>query len=62
MQLSEINLKILYPLVLVGGEELHNNHHASPASPKLSKRWFEFDIGWLYLYILRKLHLAKIKQ
>lgn len=48
--------------IIVGGEELHNNHHASPASPKLSKRWFEFDIGWLYLYILRKLRLAKIKE
>jgi len=48
--------------IIIGGEELHNNHHINPASPKLSRRWFEIDIGWVYTVILSKLHLAKIKQ
>ena len=47
--------------ILIGGEELHNNHHLSPASPKLSRRWFEFDIGWMYITILCKLKLATVK-
>ena len=44
----------------IGGEELHNNHHLSPASAKFSRRWFEFDIGWLYLKIFSFLRLATI--
>ena len=48
--------------VLVGGEELHNNHHLDPASPKLSRRWFEFDIGWLYFKIFEFLRLAKLRN
>jgi stearoyl-CoA desaturase (delta-9 desaturase) len=47
--------------IIVGGEELHNNHHLDPANPKLSKRWFEFDVGYFYLKILSLLNLAKIK-
>ena len=47
--------------ILVGGEELHNNHHLAPASPKLSRKWFEFDIGWAYIRILQTLKLAKLK-
>ena len=47
--------------ILVGGEELHNNHHLDPANPQLSRRWFEFDIGWLYIKILTSLRLAKLK-
>jgi stearoyl-CoA desaturase (delta-9 desaturase) len=47
--------------IVVGGEELHNNHHLDPASPRLSKRWFEFDIGWMWLSILRFFKLATIK-
>ena len=45
----------------VGGELLHNNHHADPASPKLSRKWWEFDIGWMYITILRFLGLAKLR-
>jgi stearoyl-CoA desaturase (delta-9 desaturase) len=45
----------------VGGELLHNNHHADPANPKLSLRWFEFDIGWMYIKILTALKLAKLR-
>jgi stearoyl-CoA desaturase (delta-9 desaturase) len=47
--------------ILIGGEELHNNHHLDPASPKLSRRRFEFDIGWLYIKILTSLRLAKLR-
>ena len=48
--------------IIIGGEELHNNHHLSPGSPKLSRTWIEFDIGWMWLTILRFFKLAKIKQ
>jgi len=44
----------------VGGELLHNNHHADPASPKLSRKWYEFDIGWMYIKMLKTVGLAKI--
>lgn len=46
----------------VGGELLHNNHHADPASAKLSRQWYEFDIGWMYISVLRKLGLAQLRQ
>ena len=48
--------------ILIGGEELHNNHHAFAASAKLSNKWYEVDIGWLYIRILSALGLAKIKK
>jgi len=48
--------------ILIGGEELHNNHHAFAASAKLSSKWYEFDIGWLYIQILSALGLAKVKK
>ena len=47
--------------IIIGGEELHNNHHLSPANPKLSRNWFEFDIGWMWLTIFRYLKLAKLR-
>ena len=47
--------------IVIGGEELHNNHHLEPASARLSKNWFEFDIGWLYIRILTALGLAKLR-
>ena len=47
--------------ILIGGEELHNNHHLDPASPKLSRRWFEFDIGWMYFNILKFAGLASVR-
>jgi stearoyl-CoA desaturase (delta-9 desaturase) len=46
--------------ILVGGEELHNNHHAFPASAKFSAQSWEFDIGWLYIRLLETLGLAKV--
>ena len=47
--------------ILIGGECLHNNHHLEPGNPRLSRRWFEFDIGWLYIKILCSLRLATLK-
>jgi stearoyl-CoA desaturase (Delta-9 desaturase) len=48
--------------ILIGGEELHNNHHAFASSAKLSSKWYEFDIGWLYICILAALGLATVKK
>jgi len=47
--------------IVIGGEELHNNHHLAPASARLSKTWWEFDIGWMYITVLRLLGLAKLR-
>ncbi len=47
--------------IVIGGEELHNNHHLEPASARLSKKWWEFDIGWMWLTIFRYLKLAKLR-
>ena len=48
--------------ILIGGEELHNNHHAYPASARLSNKWWEFDIGWFYIRLMNLFSLAKIKK
>jgi stearoyl-CoA desaturase (delta-9 desaturase) len=48
--------------IVVGGEELHNNHHLDPASPRLSMRSFEFDIGWMWINIFKYLGLATITR
>ncbi len=48
--------------ILIGGEELHNNHHAHVTSARLSNRWYEFDIGWLYIRLLEIAGLAKVKK
>ena len=57
------NSKNIFPIgFFIGGEELHNNHHGDGANPKLSRKWFEFDIGWMYIKILEKLKLAKIRS
>ena len=48
--------------ILIGGEELHNNHHAYGTSAKLSSRWYEFDIGWVYIRTLSALKLARIRK
>jgi stearoyl-CoA desaturase (delta-9 desaturase) len=45
----------------IGGEELHSNHHADGASPKFTQKWWEFDIGWMYICILKALGLAKLR-
>jgi stearoyl-CoA desaturase (delta-9 desaturase) len=48
--------------ILIGGEELHNNHHAYPTSARLSNRWYELDIGWAYIRVMETLGLAKVKK
>jgi stearoyl-CoA desaturase (delta-9 desaturase) len=53
----------IFPLgILIGGEELHNNHHTYGTSAKLSNKWYEFDIGWFYISVLALLGLAKVKK
>ena len=52
----------LWPWAIwIGGEELHNNHHADGANAKFKQKWWEFDIGWFYIQILRTLRLAKLR-
>ena len=48
--------------IVIGGEELHNNHHAFPTSARLSNRWYEFDMGWLYIRLMEHAGLAKVKR
>ena len=48
--------------ILIGGEELHHNHHAYPTSAKLSSKWYELDAGWLYIRVLEALGLARVKH
>jgi len=48
--------------ILIGGEELHNNHHTYPTSAKLSVKPYEFDLGWMYISILQFMGLAKVKK
>jgi stearoyl-CoA desaturase (delta-9 desaturase) len=48
--------------ILIGGEELHNNHHSYASSAKLSSKWYEFDIGWMYIRILSMLGLATVRR
>jgi stearoyl-CoA desaturase (delta-9 desaturase) len=48
--------------IFIGGEELHNNHHAYASSAKLSTKWYEFDVGWMYIRTLELLGLATVKK
>ena len=48
--------------ILIGGEELHNNHHAYASSAKLSSKWYEFDLGWAYIRMLEIARLATVKK
>ncbi|ALB12743.1 aminotransferase [Burkholderia pseudomallei] len=48
--------------IVIGGEELHNNHHTFATSAKLSNKWYEFDIGWMYIRIMSAFGLAKVKK
>ncbi|WP_020394286.1 DesA family fatty acid desaturase [Thiolinea disciformis] len=48
--------------ILIGGEELHNNHHAFANSARLSSQWYEFDIGWVYIRALEIVGLAKVRK
>ena len=48
--------------ILIGGEELHNNHHTFATSAKLSNKWYEFDIGWFYIQMMSTVGLATVKK
>lgn len=48
--------------IIIGGEELHNNHHAYPTSAKLSVKWYEFDIGWMWINLFKFVNLLKINK
>lgn len=48
--------------IIIGGEELHNNHHTYPTSAKFSVKPYEFDIGWVYISLMQKLGWAKVKK
>jgi stearoyl-CoA desaturase (Delta-9 desaturase) len=48
--------------LLIGGEELHNNHHAFATSAKFSSRWYEIDVGWYYICVLQFFGLAKVRK
>jgi stearoyl-CoA desaturase (delta-9 desaturase) len=48
--------------ILIGGEELHNNHHTFATSAKLSSKWYEFDIGYAYIRMMEMVGLAKVKK
>ena len=52
---------ILPIAIWLGGEELHNNHHADPHSAKFKAKWYEFDIGWLYIRLMQLVGLAKVR-
>ena len=61
-QPSDASRNILPWGILIGGEELHNNHHAYGTSARLSNQWYEFDIGWFYIRVLETLGLADVKK
>ncbi len=61
-QVNDASTNIVPWGILIGGEELHNNHHAYASSARLSSKWFEFDIGWLYIRIMELVGLAKVKK
>jgi stearoyl-CoA desaturase (delta-9 desaturase) len=61
--ITEDKSKNIFPIgILLAGEELHNNHHNNPKNVKFSQRWFEFDLGWVYILLLSKLKVVKIKS
>ena len=54
--------RIIFPIgILLAGEELHVNHHNQPWNPNFKRRWFEFDIGWMYIKIFEFFKLLKLK-
>lgn len=61
-QTEDASTNILPWGIFIGGEELHNNHHAYASSAKLSSKWYEIDIGWFYIRILEMSGLAQVKR
>lgn len=55
--------KNIFPIgIILGGEELHSNHHNFMSDANFSKKWYEFDVGWFYIKILRSLKLATVTK
>ncbi len=61
-QVEDASTNIVPWGILIGGEELHNNHHAYASSARLSNKWYEFDIGWFYIRTLEIVGLAEVKK
>ncbi len=61
-QVDDASTNIVPWGILIGGEELHNNHHAYASSARLSSKWYEFDIGWGYIKLMSLLGLAQVKK
>ncbi|MCP3723681.1 fatty acid desaturase [Paraburkholderia sp. CNPSo 3272] len=59
---SDASTNLLPFGIIIGGEELHNNHHTFATSAKLSNKWYEFDIGWMYIRVMQAVGLAKVKK
>jgi stearoyl-CoA desaturase (delta-9 desaturase) len=59
---ADASRNILPLAIFIGGEELHSNHHAFPASARFSSKWWEFDLGWSYIRLLTLLGLAKTRR
>ena len=61
-QVEDASTNIVPWGILIGGEELHNNHHAYASSARLSNKWYEFDIGWFYIRVMETFGLAQVKK
>ena len=61
-QVEDASTNIVPWGILIGGEELHNNHHAYASSARLSNKWYEFDIGWMYIRMMEIAGLAEVKK
>ncbi len=61
-QVEDASTNIVPWGILIGGEELHNNHHAYATSARLSNKWYEFDIGWMYIRLMEIVGLAEVKK
>jgi stearoyl-CoA desaturase (delta-9 desaturase) len=48
--------------LVIGGEELHNNHHAYGSSAKFSSKWYEIDLGWVYIRMLQFVGLVSVRK
>src|SRR3989344_2206853 len=61
-EVSDASTNIVPWGILIGGEELHNNHHTFGSSAKFSSKWWEFDIGWMYIRLMETVGLARVKK
>ena len=59
---EDVSTNIVPLGILIGGEELHNNHHAYATSARFSSHWYEFDLGWMYIRLLQAVGLASVRH